>query len=369
MTAPAVPRVELAPGYSVARVIHGGWQLSAGHRTGTAGGAEGRYREAALDALLRLAEAGFTTFDCADIYTGVEELLGELLRRWRQLSRGAAAPDLEIHTKLVPDRAALPGLTRGYVEGVVERSLARLGVERLDLVQLHWWDYEVPGYVEAAAWLHDLARAGKIRHLGATNFDAAHLAEILDAGIPLVSHQVQYSLLDRRPAGAMAELAAARGLGLLCYGTLAGGFLSERWLGAPEPGVPATELPNRSLTKYRLILEEWGSWDLFQELLRALAAIGKRHRASLSAVALRWVLDRPGVACAILGTSGARHLEATRRAFELALDDEDHARLEAVLRRAGGPRGEVYGLERAPGGRHAAVMRYDLNSLPASPTS
>lgn len=355
-----VPRVELAPGYAVARVIHGAWQLSAGHR-GTAGGSRAADREAAIDGLLRLAEAGFTTFDCADIYTGVEELLGEVIRRWRRRAGDVAAPELQVHTKLVPDRSALPGLTRDSVEGIVDRSLARLGVERLDLVQLHWWDYQVPGYVEAAGWLHDLVRAGKVRHLGATNFDAARLAEVLDAGVPVVSHQVQYSLLDRRPAGAMADLARQRGLGLLCYGTLAGGFLSERWRGAAEPEVPATELPNRSLTKYRLILEEWGSWELFQELLETLAAVGERHGASLSTVALRWVLDRPGVAAVIVGATGARHLAATRRALELELDGADRARLDAVLQDANGPRGEVYGLERLPGGRHAAIMRYDLN--------
>lgn len=355
----AVPRVEVAPGYTVSRVIHGAWQLSAGHR-----GTDAADREAAIEGLLRLAGAGFTTFDCADIYTGVEELLGEVIRRWRARHSGTAvAPDLQVHTKLVPDRAALPTLTRAYVERVVDRSLSRLGVERLDLVQLHWWDYEVPGYVEAAGWLDELRQEGKVRCVGATNFDRARLAEILDAGVPVVSLQLQYSLLDRRPEDGMTDLARERGLGLLCYGTLAGGFLSERWLGAPEPEAPATELPNRSLTKYRLIQQEWGSWALFQELLATLHAIGARHRTALSTVALAWVLERPGVSALVLGASGARHLAATRRAFELALSAEDRAQIDAVLARARGPRGEVYGLERIPGGRHAAIMRYDLNAV------
>jgi len=202
-----------------------------------------------------------------------------------------------------------------------------------------------------------------VRHVGATNFARSRLAEILDAGVPLASHQVQYSLLDRRPEGGMIGLARERGLGLLCYGTLAGGFLSERWLGAPEPQVPATELPNRSLTKYRLIQQEWGSWALFQELLAALAAIAKRHGVPLSTVALAWVLERPGVSAVILGASGARHLDATQRAFDLELDAEDRTGIDAVLEQARGPRGEVYGLERTPGGRHAAIMRYDLNAV------
>jgi aryl-alcohol dehydrogenase-like predicted oxidoreductase len=253
------------------------------------------------------------------------------------------------------------------VERVVDRSLRRLGVERLDLVQLHWWDWSIPGWVEAAGWLDDLRRAGKVRLVGATNFDAERLAEVLDAGVPVVSNQVQHSVIDRRPEGALAALAARPGVALLGYGALAGGFLSERWLGAPElpsPGTaPATALPNRSLTKYKLILQEFGPWSLFQELLETLAAIGRRHRASLATVALRAALDRPATAAAVLGASGARHLGDTLRAFEITLDHQDHAALEAVLARSRGPTGPVYALERDKTGPHASVMRYDLNRV------
>ena len=168
-------------------------------------------------------------------------------------------------------------------------------------------------------------------------------------------------MVDRRPEHALAELARARGVGLLCYGTLAGGFLSERWLGAPEPEGPPEDLANRSLTKYKLILDELGSWELVQELLGVLQRIGRRHGVGLSTVALRWVLDRPGVAAAIVGATGDRHLERTLEAFRLELDGEDRAAIEGVVARATGPAGDVYALERVPGGRHAAIMRYDLN--------
>lgn len=363
---PGIEHTELAPGVSIPRILNGAWQLAAGHRPGEARGADDTVR-----GLLRRAEAGLTTFDCADIYTGVEELLGVTVRIWTDegADEGPDAEPLRVHTKCVPDLAALPGLTRKDVERIVDRSLRRLGAERLDLVQLHWWDYAIPGFVEAAGWLDDLRRAGKIRHLGATNFDADRLAPILDAGVPMVSHQVQYSLLDRRPAGAMVPLARNRGLGLLCYGALAGGFLSERWLGAPEPEGPATALPNRSLTKYKLILEEFGPWELFQELLRVLARIGAKHGVTLSTVALRWVLDRPGVAAVIVGVPGsgsgprspARRLAETLRTFGLRLDADDRTAIDRVLDKARGPEGPVYGLERIRGGRHAAIMRYDLN--------
>ena len=196
-------QVEIVPGYEVPRIIAGLWQLSEGHRR------EPRRRADVMDLLARLVDAGFTVFDCADIYTGVEELLGEFRARYRAEQGSVAAGRLRIHTKFVPDRDALAALDRSYVERIIDRSLCRLGVERLDLVQFAWWDYAVPGYVETALWLDELRRAGKIRLLGATNFDVPHLGEIVEAGVPIATQQVQYSLLDRRPENGMAPNSGA----------------------------------------------------------------------------------------------------------------------------------------------------------------
>ena len=124
---------------------------------------------------------------------------------------------------------------RDVVERAVDRSLTRMGVEALDLLQFHWWEYGDDRYLEALGHLDDMRREGKIRHLGLTNFDTEHLGRILDAGIPVVSNQVQYSLVDRRPAARMAAVCEARGVGLLTYGTVCGGLLSERYSGQPEP--------------------------------------------------------------------------------------------------------------------------------------
>ena len=213
-----VPRVALAPGYTIPRLVKGGWQLAGGH-----GAVD---RDAALADMRAFVAAGMTSFDCADIYTGVEALIGDFVR-----ARGSAA-GLQIHTKYVPDLAALGTLTAEDVAAAVARSRTRLGVDVLDLVQFHWWDYDRPGMVEAARWLQARQLAGEIRHLGLTNCNTSAVRAILDAGVPIVSHQVQYSLLDQRPAGAMTTLCAARDIGLLCYGALAGGFFSARWLGS-----------------------------------------------------------------------------------------------------------------------------------------
>lgn len=340
-------RAELAPGYTISRVLKGGWQLAAGHGT-----------IAATDALAdmdRFVDAGITTFDCADIYTGVEALIGDWLKRRR--ARGDTQP-VQVHTKYVPDLDSLRTHSRADVVRGVDRSLARLGVERLDLVQLHWWDYDVRGYVEAVAWLDEMRVAGKVRHLGLTNFDQQRLDEIVAAGLPIVGHQVQYSVLDRRPAAGMAALCAERDIGLLCYGALAGGFLSNRYLGCADPAPP---LENRSLVKYRLIIEELGGWERFQHMLISLDAVAIRHGVGIGAVAIRWVLDQPGASGVIMGARHARHLDQAIQACTLTLSADDRADIARAQAASPGPSGEVYALERDKGRRHAAVMRYTLN--------
>jgi aryl-alcohol dehydrogenase-like predicted oxidoreductase len=345
-----VPTQALAPGYVIPRLIKGGWQLAGGH-----GAVD---RTAAIDDMIAFADAGITAFDCADIYTGVEELIGDFLRAWRA-RHGANAPAIRVHTKCVPDRDLLPTLTFSHIEALIDRSLRRLGVETLDLVQFHWWDYAAPRWLEAAGHLATLQRAGKIRHIGLTNFDTAHVRAIVEAGVPIVSHQVQVSLLDRRALRDMAAYCHDRRIGLLAYGALAGGFLHERWLGAPAPPEP---LENRSLVKYRLIIDEFGGWDAFQRLLDRLAAIAAAHRSTIGAVAVRAVLDEPGVAAVIVGARNAAHLPATLAALDLSLHDDERRAIGALLDAAPGPAGDVYTLERDPAGPHAGIMRYNLNT-------
>jgi aryl-alcohol dehydrogenase-like predicted oxidoreductase len=343
--------IEIAPDYVITRVVRGGWQLAGGHGT--------IEPERALEDLLAAFDAGVTTFDCADIYTGVEELYGALRARLRETRGEDAARRLCVHTKLVPDLTILPSIRRSDIESIVDRSLARLRVERLDLVQFHWWNYDEPRWLEAMGWLDELRREGKVGHIGGTNFDTAHVREILAAGIPLASMQVQYSALDRRPENGFAALCRAHDIALLCYGTVAGGFLSDRWLGAPEPVAP---LANRSLMKYKLIIEDFGGWALFQELLVALRRLADRHGADIASVASRMALQFPGVTAVIVGATSRAHLAANVAAAAIPLTDDDIAEIEAVASRREGPTGDVYELERDRTGRHGAIMKYNLNA-------
>jgi aryl-alcohol dehydrogenase-like predicted oxidoreductase len=336
---------ELAPGYAVSRLIRGGWQLAGGH------GEVDRAR--AVADMRAFLDAGVTTFDCADIYTGVEELIGAFRATLSPSDRAR----LRVHTKYVPDLSALATLRFADVERIVDRSLMRLRAEALDLVQFHWWDYAVPGLVDAAAHLNRLREAGKIRHVGGTNFDAPNTRAMLAAGVPLRSMQAQYSLLDRRAAGPLASVCADSGMKLLCYGTVAGGFLSSRWLGVADPG----DIANRSLVKYRLIIEEFGGWPAFQALLRLLDGIARKHGVSITAVATRWALDQPHVAAAIVGARYADHLPDNLAVFRFALDSDDRTAIADFLAEHPGPQGDFYALERDRDGPHGRIMKYELN--------
>ena len=343
---PGVVTTELAPGYRVPRVIRGGWQLAGDH-----GAVD---RERALAEMAAFADAGLNTVDGADIYTGVEDMYGEFNSRRAVLG----LPRLQVHTKFVPDYADLARVDAAYVRRIITRSLQRLRAERLDLVQFHWWDYAVPGMLETALELKRLRDEGLIANLGGTNFDSPSSAAMLDAGVPLVSMQVQYSLLDRRAQHALAAIGVQRGMQLLCYGTLAGGFFSERWLGAGEP---LTGLTNRSLIKYKLVIDEFGGWAVFQRLLCVLQQIGQRHGVGIATVATRWVLDQPGVGAAIVGARYADRLHDTMAIFGLQLDAQDHALLSPILEAHPGPTGDTYTLERDKAGSHGRIMKYDLN--------
>lgn len=343
-------RIDLAPGYEVSRVIKGGWQLAGGHGAIDQG--------QSIEDMFAFADAGITTFDCADIYTGVESLIGQF-RVAYGASRGAEAiGKIRIHTKFVPDLGNLATLGKHDVEAAIDRSLSRLQTDRLDLVQFHWWDYEIDRQVEVASWLADLRLSGKIANIGGTNFDTLQTKRILDAGVPLVSMQVQYSLIDTRPAQAMTALAKAHGFQFLCYGSVSGGLFSEHWLGKSEPGEP---WENRSLTKYKLIIDEFGGWALFQDLLQTLSEIAQRHGTDIASIASRAVLARDRVAAVIVGARNRSHLARNLAVPDIALSAKDFAQIARITAQASPVPGDVYALERDRSGKHGAVMKYNLN--------
>lgn len=349
---------DLRPGATISRVIRGNWQLASGHSSAQS--------DDPIADLTAFADAGITTFDCADIYTGVEEVIGAFRAAYRKARGEEALKRIRVHTKFVPDLSILSRIEKKDVETIIDRSLTRLGQEQLDLVQFHWWDYSQPRWLDTALWLAELQQAGKIRNIGGTNFDTAHVAAMVEAGVPLVSMQVQYSLLDRRPAESLTALARKHDIFLLTYGTVAGGFLSDRWLGVAEP---AGEAENRSLTKYKLIIDDWGGWAPFQTLLQTLRGIADRHGMDIATVASAAVLRFPQVAGVIVGARNRSHLDGNLAIAALDLSAEDLAAIDTLLAQSRPLEGDVYSLERDREGRHGRIMKYNLNDAPASQTA
>ncbi len=342
---------QLRPDHQITRVIKGGWQLAGGH------GSVDRTR--AIADMTAFFDAGIRTFDCADIYTGVEEMIGTFIETLRHDRGSEIADQVTIHTKLVPDLGSLPHIGATEIEAIIDRSLKRLKLNQLHLVQFYWWNLSVGRPYETLECLKRLCEQGKIRHLGVNNWDVKQTAPFVEAGFDIVSTQIQYSLLDHRPANRLAKWCGEKKIKLLSYGSLAGGFLTEDWLDQPDPGF---KFENRSLIKYRLIIDEFGGWDLFQTLLKTVKAIADKHRVSISAVAARYVLDQPQVGAVIIGARYAHHLPQTLAIFDLSLDPDDQAALEAILAQRQGPSGPVYELELDRTGRHGSIMKYNLNA-------
>jgi aryl-alcohol dehydrogenase-like predicted oxidoreductase/enamine deaminase RidA (YjgF/YER057c/UK114 family) len=231
-------------------------------------------------------------------------------------------------TKWVPR----PGpISHADVRAAVERALTRLGADAIDLLQFHAWNYADPSWLEALFILQDHKRAGRIRQLGLTNVDTAHLGIVLASGIEVVANQVSFSLLDQRARHEMAPYCQAHGVHLLAYGTLAGGWLSERWLGRDEPDWERTG--TWSQMKYARFIRAAGGWEALQRVLHAAATVGARHGVSIANVASRYVLEQPGVAAVIVGARlGERdHIDDTGRLFTWRLSHADRHDLQSAI--------------------------------------
>lgn len=312
-----VERHTIAPGLTISRVLTGLWQVADLERDGRT-----LDHDVAAAAMGEYAARGLTTFDMADHYGSAELIAGRFA--------GGAAPraDVQLLTKWVPT----PGpLTRHDVRTNVQRALDRLQRERVDLMQFHAWNYADPSWLDALFWLDELRTEGLIGQLGLTNTDTAHLRIARASGIPIVSNQVCWSLLDRRPRTRMAAYALQEGVSLLAYGTVAGGFLSDRWLDRTEPDWDALE--TWSQMKYGRFVRTAGGWEGLQRVLRAARAVAGRHGVSIANVACRYVLEQPSVGGIIVGArlGSSEHIDDTRRLFSFALTDHDHAELEAAV--------------------------------------
>ena len=275
-------------------------------------------------------EAGGNFIDTADIYSnwapgnpgGVSE---EIVGRWMR-ARGNR-DKLVIATKLrgrMWDGPDGEGLGRAHIERAVEDSLRRLQVETIDLYQTHWPDEDV-AIEETLAVFGELIAAGKVRHVGASNYNATQLADAINAGgqnarARYVALQPHYSLVHRNEyEEEMARLCEREGLGVIPYSPLGGGFLTGKYRrGGPLP----------KSARARMIMER--ATDQAFDVVEALDDVSRARGTSPAAVALAWLLARPAVTAPIIGANSVEQLRELLPASDLRLSPEEISRLDRL---------------------------------------
>lgn len=281
----SIEKYLLAPGLEISRVVTGLWQIADMEKDGKT------LDPVATSAYMEpYASAGLNTFDMADHYGSAEIIAGYFKNNY------SVGKSSKMFTKWVPK----PGpVTREQVRAAIKERCDRLQTEKIDLLQYHAWSFANPFWLDSLIYLQELKEEGLIGALGTTNFDTAHLRIAKSVGIELVSNQISYSLVDQRGGGKMAEYCAANGIAILAYGTLCGGFLSQKWLGKSEPS--SEGLANWSLMKYKRFIDAAGGWDRFQNLLGTLDEISKSVGKSISTIASKYQLGQKAVGAVIIG--------------------------------------------------------------------
>ncbi len=308
---------QLTPDFKISKILTGLWQVADMER-----GGQQLDLDKAAKALMPYIEKGLTTFDMADHYGSSELITGLLHKKY------IPKDQVQLLTKWVPP----PGkVTKEAVRAAVQTALDRMQLERLDMLQYHAWNYADPTWLDQLYYLQELREEGLIQHLGLTNFDTAHLKMVLDSGIKVVSNQICFSLLDQRAKHGMTELCGVYGVKILAFGTIAGGFLSEKWLRQPEPKID--NLATWSQMKYKRFLDQAGSWETFQELLETLLAISKNKDLSIANIASRYILEQQGVGGVIIGARPGKseHIASNLKVLDNTLTAEETTKIETIL--------------------------------------
>jgi aryl-alcohol dehydrogenase-like predicted oxidoreductase len=306
----------------ICRIINGMWQVSGSHGD--------IKKDKAIESMLEHSKKGLITWDLADHYGSAEDFIKLFRKKLQDQGDSELLSKVRFFTKWVPRPQKI---TKQKVREAIDVSRERMGIECLDMLQFHWWDYGNKNYIKAMEYLDELREEGIIKHLGLTNFDTVHLQEFIDLGIPIVSNQVQYSVIDRRPEFLMQEVCSKNNIKLLVYGTLGGGLFTDRFLNKPKPY--GSMLNTASLYKYKNMLDRWGDWSLFQDLLNTLKNIAEKYDVSIANIADRYVLENPVVAGVIIGVrlGLSKHIKENLQIFTFSLDEEDLKMISEICSR------------------------------------
>ena len=288
--------------FTIPKAIIGLWQIADMERSGN------KVDPAiAAKSMMQYYENGFTCFDMADHYGSSEEIAGYCKKHF-------APAGIQFFTKWVPS----PGvITEKTALAAVERALQRLSSPQIDLLQFHAWNYADPNWLNALYALNTLRENGLIANIGLTNFDHIHLNMVIASGIPVVSNQIAYSLLDQRASHAMAATCLRNNVQLLAYGTVAGGFFSEKWLGKEEPVL--SESLTWSQMKYKRFIDAAGGWAWFQTMLSTLSTIATSKNASIATIASAYMAQAPAVGAVIIGSrlGESEHIQENKKLFDM----------------------------------------------------
>ncbi len=313
----SIEKYSLAPGLEISRVVTGLWQIADMEK-------DGKTLDPVATSIFMepYADAGLNTFDMADHYGSAEIIAGYFQRN------NSHREPAKMFTKWVPK----PGpVTREQVRAAIKERCDRLQTKKIDLLQYHAWSFANPFWLDSLIYLQELKQEGVIGALGTTNFDTAHLRIAKSVGIELVSNQISYSLVDQRGGGKMADYCAENGIAILAYGTLCGGFLSQKWLGKPEPS--SDGLANWSLMKYKRFIDAAGGWDRFQNLLGVLDRISESVDKSISTIASKYQLGQKAVGAVIIGARLGEnaHIEDAVSLFDFELTSSQRSDIATAI--------------------------------------
>jgi 1-deoxyxylulose-5-phosphate synthase len=282
--------------------------------------------EQAYPFVQRALELGINFFDTADIYSlgASEEVLGHTLKK-----AGARRENVVIATKVFNPMSDDPndkGLSRKHIMSSIDASLRRLGMDHVDLYQIHRWDYDTP-VEESMEALHDVVKAGKARYIGASSmfawqFTQAQYVADLHGWTRFVSMQNHYNLIYREEEREMIPCCIDQGVGLIPWSPVARGFLGRK---RSDPNDTARAKTDQYAHDMYYRDEDFDVAERTQE-------IAKAHDTSASQIALAWMLNKPHITAPIIGSSKIEHLEQAVAALEIRLSPEEIARLEEAYR-------------------------------------
>jgi aryl-alcohol dehydrogenase-like predicted oxidoreductase len=278
----------------------------------------------------RFVETGGTFIDTADVYSrGVSE---NIVGRWLR-DRPGVRDSLVIATKgrfPMGDGANDAGLSRTHLAKALDASLARLGVDEIDLYQAHAWDPLTP-IEETLRFFDDAVRAGKIRYVGVSNFvgwqlQKAVLLARFGGLAPIVTVQPQYNLLARDIEHEVVPVCVNEGIGILPWSPLGGGWLTGKYRrdDLPTGATRLGENPNRGVEAYAGRNASEQTW----QIVDAVREIAEARGVSMAAVSLSWLADRPAVTSVILGARTTEQLDDNLTAADLVLTDDERGRLD-----------------------------------------